>query len=544
MDLSQLEHAVSRPIRLLVVDDSTTVRLSLRDVLVEAGYAVEAVDGGTAALDMLSREHFDVVLLDLVMEDMSGADVLAALKADAALAWIPVILLTAVADRAELVRCLDRGADDFIVKPWDENELKGRIRVMARLKEALDEAHRKKREMRALLDAPVQSSILVDQHGQVLAANQVASDLLMTSLPELERDCLFAIAGRQGRALWSQHLREVLTSGSASEFEEETCSRIYQTRIHPMMDEAGSVSGATIATWDITDQRELQVQLAHTHKLESIGQLAAGIAHEINTPTQYVKDNVCFLQDATQDIVGLLNAYKRVASSDELRERASEVGTTLGDLLQSVDDVTEDIDLDYLLETLPSALDQTLEGIERISKIVRSMKEFSHPGSTTKTDVDLNQTIESTLTVSANEWKYDADVVTDFDPELKLVPMLQGEFNQVLLNIIVNATHAIRDAAEERGNADDKGTITIRTRREDDAAVIEISDTGTGIPDQIKNRIFDPFFTTKGVGKGTGQGLAIAYSVVTDKHGGQITVASSPGAGATFAIRLPLNVSP
>ena len=178
-----------------------------------------------------------------------------------------------------------------------------------------------------------------------------------------------------------------------------------------------------------------------------------------------------------------------------------------------------------------------MEGLERIAKIVRAMKEFSHP-SVEKGATDINRAIESTITVARNEWKYVADMVTNFDPDLPPVPCLKGEFNQVILNILVNAAHAIADLSGS--GSDVKGTITVSTRHDDQWVETRIADTGPGIPDEIRTKIFDHFFTTKEVGKGTGQGLSIAYNVVVNKHGGTISVDSTVGQGTCFIIRLPI----
>jgi signal transduction histidine kinase len=191
---------------------------------------------------------------------------------------------------------------------------------------------------------------------------------------------------------------------------------------------------------------------------------------------------------------------------------------------------------------IPKAIQQSLEGVERVATIVRAMKEFSHPGTGQKSAVDLNHAIESTITVARNEWKYVAEVVTHFEPTLPQVPCLAGEFNQVVLNLIINATHAIADVVGD--GAKGKGLITITTRQDKSWAEIRIQDTGAGIPEKIRNRIFEPFFTTKGVGKGTGQGLAISRSVIVDKHGGTIAFESQVGKGTTFIIRLPIQPGP
>jgi signal transduction histidine kinase len=177
------------------------------------------------------------------------------------------------------------------------------------------------------------------------------------------------------------------------------------------------------------------------------------------------------------------------------------------------------------------------EGVDRVAKIVRAMKDFSHPGTGEKTAVNINLAIENTIMVARNEWKYVAEMVTGQDPNLPLVSCLPDEFNQVLLNLIINAAHAIGEVV---GSGSNKGAITISTRQDGDWAEIRVQDTGTGIPEKIRPKIFDPFFTTKQVGKGTGQGLAIAHSVIVDKHGGTIACETEVGQGTTFVIRLPL----
>lgn len=286
---------------------------------------------------------------------------------------------------------------------------------------------------------------------------------------------------------------------------------------------------------DITERKILEGQLTQAQKLESIGQLAAGIAHEINTPTQYVGDNIRFFHDVYEDFVKLLEAY------GELLKAAKEERIT-NDIVENVEKTAEEIDVGYLMEEMPKAIEQSLTGVERVAKIVRAMKEFSHPGAEEKTAMNLNKAIESTITVARNEWKYVAEMETDFDQSLPPVPILPGEFNQVILNLIINAAHAIADVVGD--DADGKGTIRISTRKNDGFAEIKVSDTGGGIPKEIAHRIFDPFFTTKEVGKGTGQGLAIARSAIVDKHNGEITFDTEPGRGTTFIVRLPLGDEP
>jgi PAS domain S-box-containing protein len=305
--------------------------------------------------------------------------------------------------------------------------------------------------------------------------------------------------------------------------------------ISPIRSDIGEPSGYIIIGADITNRKALEDTLAQTEKLKSIGQLAAGIAHEINTPTQYLGDNTRFLQDAFQDIIQVLNCYEALF-------QAVKADSVSADLIRQVADGIEEADVEYLNEEIPTAIEHTLEGVERIAKIVRAMKEFSHPGQDEKTAIDINKTIESTITVARNEWKYVAEMATDFDASLPLVPCLPGELNQVILNLIINAAHAIADVIAE--NSTEKGLIKVSTRHKEHWAEIQISDTGPGIPEKIRHRIFDPFFTTKEVGKGTGQGLAISYTVIVEKHRGTLNLETEEGKGTTFTICLPLNDKP
>ena len=297
---------------------------------------------------------------------------------------------------------------------------------------------------------------------------------------------------------------------------------------------------ALVVARNITERRQaeqnrmaMEVQLRQAQKLEAIGQLAAGIAHEINTPIQYIGDNATFLRDSFDETFSLMG--RLMAQLMEIRA----LGGTAGDLAGKALDNLADTDLDYLGTEIPKAIQQSLEGVSRISKIVSAMKDFSHPGSESKVHTDLHRSIESTITVSRNEWKYVASLETDFDPALPLVPCFPGEFNQVILNLLVNAAHAIEGSKASRPEGA-LGKITVKTLLHTDEVEVSVSDNGIGIPEDIQQRIFEPFFTTKPVGRGTGQGLAIAYKVIVDKHRGRILLDSALGRGTTFRVFLPL----
>lgn len=279
----------------------------------------------------------------------------------------------------------------------------------------------------------------------------------------------------------------------------------------------------------------LESRLAQAQKLESIGELAAGIAHEINTPIQFIGDNTRFVKESCQELGPILSECKRLLDAIDNSHEVDSVAESLRRQLQEAD-------IDYLLEEMPSAIDQSLDGVERVSNIVRAMKEFAHPGGSEMTLTDLTQAIENTLMVARNEWKYVADLATKFHPNLPAVPCLPGEISQVILNLVVNASHAI--AAKWGDSPESKGTITVTTSCTDTYAEIRIGDNGAGIDQDDFDRIFHPFYTTKSAGQGTGQGLAIARAVIVERHRGSINVESVKGEGTTFVVRLPLTQEP
>ncbi len=291
-------------------------------------------------------------------------------------------------------------------------------------------------------------------------------------------------------------------------------------------------AGVVLNIRDVSVRKRLEVELRLAQKLESVGQLASGIAHEINTPVQFVSGSVAFLAGAWADVEALLGAYESLRDAFARAEIDPE-------LLERVRAAEETADLEYLRERVPLALERSRDGLARVAKIVAAMRVFGHPPTSGTGPVDLNAAIETTLVVSANEYKYVADIATDLG---ELPPALcnAGDINQVLINLIVNASHAISDVV---AHTEQRGRIEIRSRVDGDTAVVTIADTGGGIPEEIAVRVFDPFFTTKEVGRGTGQGLAIARTII-DRDGGELTFDSHPGQGTTFTIRLPLAHAP
>jgi PAS domain S-box-containing protein len=304
---------------------------------------------------------------------------------------------------------------------------------------------------------------------------------------------------------------------------------------NPVRVGAEGVSGFILLCSDITERKILENRLSQAQKLESIGQLAAGIAHEINTPIQYVRDNADFLQTSFQDVLALLQKYGNFLS--QVKSGEIDTGELRSRSITALEQAVDGADLQFLLSEIPVAIEQSLDGILRVSEIVRAMKEFSHPGVKEKTPLDINQALRNTLAVTRNEWKYIAEVETNFCEDLPKVVCLPGAINQVFLNIIVNAAQAIGAVVE---GTQGKGVIDISTHWEGNWVEVRIRDSGTGISEEVREHMFEPFFTTKEVGKGTGQGLSIAYDVVERKHGGSISFETQIGQGTTFLIRLPI----
>jgi PAS domain S-box-containing protein len=400
---------------------------------------------------------------------------------------------------------------------------------------ALHQTEERLRYLGAAIDSADECILILDRHNSVIYVNPayerqhgvLLPDIVGKSPPSMDdqqggnREALGTMMATisQGQS-WRGSLVSLNCAGK---------TLVEDVSVSPIRDNLGAVSAYLVVKRDISEKISMEQQLLRGQKLEAVGQLAAGIAHEINTPIQYVSDNIRFLKDSFGDLSGLIAALEALDSS------AADGRIPAADLHKAL----EAADTDYLLAEIPKAIDQSLDGVDRVARIVRAMKDFSHPA-TERTPLDINRAMASTATVASNEWKYVAELKTDFDPDLPQIPVMPGDFNQVILNMIVNAAHAIGDVVGDGGNG--RGTITLSTRRVDDWAEIRISDTGCGMTPEVAARIFDPFFTTKAVGKGTGQGLSITHNVVVDKHAGTIRVESTPGVGTTFIIRLPLDI--
>lgn len=299
--------------------------------------------------------------------------------------------------------------------------------------------------------------------------------------------------------------------------------------MHPVAGADGGAVAHVVVLTDATEREQTSTRLAHAERLATIGRLAAGVAHEIATPVQFVGDSVQFLRDAMTDLATVVAALQRV-------RQAVTDGAPAAEAAAAAVAAEDTADLEYLLENAPRAIESCVEGLDRVSAIVRSLKEFAHPQQSAMASADFNHIVQSTLTLARNEYKYVADLETDLGA-LPPVMCIAGSISQVVLNLVVNAAHAVGDVVKASGG---KGRIAVSTCRDGEDVVLTVRDTGSGIADDVRPHIFEPFYTTKAVGKGTGQGLALAWSVVAGDHAGTIDAESAPGQGATFRVRLPI----
>ncbi len=444
--------------------------------------------------------------------------------------WVTFSLFSAIAGKVRVSRLSIR-----------QQELLGAVEKQLRvLQEHESQMHLATHRYQQLFDGVPAPVILTSPAGETLAANE-------PMLKFLGVDSVEDLKGRNFSSFYTNPShREALLRDWQDSDEDEHSGEIEMRRadgehrsvlytLRMIRDEAGAVAQIQGTITDVTElrradaeRRRLESHLRLSQKLESVGRLAAGIAHEINTPMQYIGDNVYFLKQAYESIRDLRGRQKAVLNDPEI--------TTVRDLLEEFEDIDDELDIEDRLEAVPSALERTQEGIRNVSHIVAAMKERAHPGKGSKASTDINHLIDTALTVSRNSHKTVAKVETDLG-EIQNVLTYKNELCQVLINLVVNAAHAIEEAKKSRSV---DGLIRVSTRQHEDEVEIRVSDNGCGIPASVVEKIFDPFFTTKGVGHGTGQGLAIARTTIVEMHRGELDVESEVGTGTDFIIRLPL----
>jgi two-component system, NtrC family, sensor kinase len=552
--------------------EGETERLSDRLIsFIDAGDSLSDASSLEEAVSMAGRNPFDIIFVDAGLSEFENTDVLFELKQ---VVNCPVVLLYTGGQEHRAEAAIAKGASDTL-----QVSMLNALRFQQVVEHNI-ERHKLEQEKQKLIAELVEASFenqkILNQLQQtnaqmaqeielrnkietrnallVKAIHQISDEVVISDLNHrvLYRNNAF----RQNRSAAPDYInshtmvemfaigddqiaREIRNAmregedwrGKITRTDENDCIITEQLSVFPIRDESYEVVNYIAIRHDVTRETELEQRLTQSQKLQSIGQLAAGIAHEINTPVQYVSDNVNFLEASFSDLAKVLFQHKELIE----RVRLNQESVSYAD--KCIEEI-ENADMEFLLGEIPLSIKQSAEGLDRISKIVTAMKEFAHPGTAEKISADLNKAIRSTVQVCANEWKYIADMELDLEDGLAYVPCYIGELNQVFLNMIVNAVHAIE---ERKLPAKSKGTISIQTRMDDSDAIVVIRDTGNGIPSGIIEKIFDPFFTTKEVGKGTGQGLSLAYSTIVEMHGGSIHVESQTGQGTVFTIRLPLN---
>ncbi len=522
---------------ILVVDDSQLIRVKLRNVLESDGYSVAEAADGIIALELYGRLNPDMVLLDAIMPEMDGFAVCSRIKKHSPGDSTPVLMVTTLDDEKSVNLAFESGATDYITKPIHWAVLRHRVRRLLRARKAEEMVRVAHDQIKQLLASITNIFIGVDPEGRIIMWNAQAEKIF-----GIPASGVLSKPFKTCKILWDWdkiigYVAELLEKGGPMRVEEIIYVRpdgkqgLLDITINPLPSDSVKLPGFVIIGSDITEKKKMDTQIVFSQKMESIGQLAAGIAHEINTPMQYIGDNMVFLRNAFTDFCNFNQHVIELV-------KAVESGTVTGEMLSAALGEKSRLDMEFLASEIPLAIEQSMKGIDRVSKLVLAMKDFSHPGTTGKIFSDINSGIEGTITISKNEWKYVADLKTDLDSHLPLVYCVINEINQVVLNMIVNAAQAIKDAIVP--GSGDKGLITIKTERKGDFVAIAISDTGVGIPGPMMHRIFDPFFTTKDVGVGTGQGLAIAHNIIVNKHNGGINVESEVGKGTVFTICLPI----
>lgn len=404
------------------------------------------------------------------------------------------------------------------------------------------------RRVKAIFDGVKTFVILTLMDGTVVEINRSALAFRNLKREEVTGSPLWEglwLAGDGETAARMMVAMESAALGEPAEFDAAITDgagapRRFSVTCQPVFSEGGGVAYVLIEAHDMTEflrvqdrSRQLELEIMHNQKLESLGTLASGVAHEINTPMQYIRDNLDFLAGGFDNLLGLLREAKAFA----LAARDADLPPALAAQLAEWRVRAAEADLDFIAEETPAAIRQSSEGVDRVCDIVRAIKLFSHPDSADKAPESLEKLVTNTLTVSRNQWKYVAEVDADFPPDMPPVHCHAGEISQVVLNLVGNAVHAIED---KLGKSGELGRIGIAARVEGANVVLKVADNGAGIDPKHYSKVFDLFFTTKEPGRGTGHGLSICHSIIARKHGGSLTFKSELGVGTTFIVTLPI----
>ena len=564
----------------LIADDNDLMLDLLTDTLENLNYTVMRARNGQEAWEIYQRGSVQMAITDWAMPRMNGLELCRKIRSSDKDHYTYIIVITGEGQKKELLETLKCGADDYIQKPFDPKELQARVKAGERIL-LLEQAHKNlqrtliesRNKLRVVLDSLPEEIVSIDANCCIVSANNAFLKGKGINFHQLAGAPCFDprhwnmpavhIANVQGHAL------DIFHSGTPR-FVYETIGgpgsekRHVEFHLLPVRDDSGKVHQVAIVSKDITEYlqrseqikslnrelqkaldevqkknsellgtlerlKETQSQVLQSEKMASIGQLAAGVAHEINNPVGFVSSNLKTLADYQQDIGQIVSEYRQLVDRVSRAKDSGPDWTAIEALTARIQEKESDLDIAYILEDIPGLIHESREGLDRIKKIVLDLKDFSHPGEDILKLTDVNRNLESTLNIVWNELKYKATITRDLGelPQVKCYPQ---QLNQVFMNLLVNAAQAIEK----------QGEIHIITREIGGDVEIIVSDSGQGIAAENLSRIFDPFFTTKEVGKGTGLGLNVTYNIVK-KHNGVIDVKSEPGKGATFTVRIPVS---
>ncbi len=543
---------------ILIVDDTPANVGVLVDYLEDHDFRVVVAQDGEEGIKRAQFALPDLILLDVMMPGMDGFETCRRLKASDKVKEIPVIFMTALTDACEKVNGFEAGAVDYVTKPFQIEEVLARVNAhlsLCAMRRQLEEQNTRlaqevavrllaEAELRLTqysVDYAVDAVFWLTRDGRISYVNDAACRMLKYSREYLLAVYAYDIDAGVKQEEWPAYWERIKQAHTHTF---ETMVRVKGGMLTPVevalnyQEFAGQEHVFAFAR-DISERKraeqtlaesyaelkqskhrleELHQQLLQSEKMASIGQLAAGVAHEINNPIAFVNSNLGTLQDYASGLLRLVDVYERAESG--LSGHPA--------LLAEVRRARENLDLPYLREDLTSLLAESLDGLQRVRRIVQDLKDFSRVGEVQRQLVDLHPGIDSTLNIVASEIGKRARIEKEYG-DIPLIEGVPAQLNQVFMNLLMNASQAING----------EGVITIRTGHETGWVWVEVADTGSGIQPEHLGRIFEPFFTTKPVGQGTGLGLSLSYGIVA-QHGGRIDVRSEPGDGSAFRVWLPL----
>jgi signal transduction histidine kinase/CheY-like chemotaxis protein len=566
--------------RVLVADDNALGAALVRDSLVEAGCSVRVEGDGARAFGALSQESFDLLVTDWEMPVVGGLELCLRIRRTTELSNLQIVVLTAHTGPQATVEALEAGADDFVAKPFHPAELVARVAArlrIAHLQMRLKRQNAQEAALRrvalavagvpgagAVFDAVAREAAhyFGTEIGAVYAfENDVAVRKGSWGVGSVREEVPLAlrgqgalarvhIAGRAARIDDYERLGDDPTALIARSAGLRAAvaapvqvggklwgSILVATRrdgvlngdVEQQLADFAVLLGLAIANDEAARQRdELTRHLRQAQRFEAVGQLAAGVAHEINTPIQFIGDSISFLREAYEEYAGLIGHYRAVAG-------AATAGPVPPQMLAELVEAEESADIEDLEEQVPRAISRSIHGLDRVARIVKAMKDFSHSSDDLHAPSDIGNLIESALSMAANRIKEVGVLTTDI-PSLPPVICDAGDISRVILNLALNAADAVAD----RWDGADGGEVGVSAHLDGDRVMIAVTDNGPGIPPSVRERIFDPFFTTKPIGRGTGQGLALAWITVVEQHGGTLSFTTEPGRGTTFSLGLPV----